>query len=166
MLRNARKFWQTNSKMVEIICKIWRLQVLSQELDKPMGVKHLKLLTVSFEETFKNFNSTEYSNTHNKEHNYTFPCIKILLNPPSTWHLAFQKRHHPGWSFIKFWSTASFPFSPLLIFLKTAKGCQKQYINTVTILEVSNQFWTKFYRTLSTCIAYNGAYLFYCLASS
>lgn len=94
--------------MVEILCKIWRLQVLSQELEKPMGLKQLELLTLF--KKIKYFNSTEYSNTHNKD-NYTFPCLKILSNPHMR-HLAFQKRHQPGWSLTKAWSTASFPFSP------------------------------------------------------
>lgn len=81
--------------MVEILCKIRRLQVLAQELDKPTGLKHLELLTVFFEEIFKDFNSTEHSNTHNKDYNYIFPCIKILSNAHMR-HLAFQKRHQPG----------------------------------------------------------------------
>lgn len=58
--------------------------MLAQELHKPTGIKHLELLTAFFEEIFKDFNSTEYSNTHNKDCNYIFPCIKILSNAHET----------------------------------------------------------------------------------
>lgn len=101
-----------------------------------MGLKHLELLTV-----FKKNNILTVQNTVILTtemiiiHSHALKFSQTLTG--DTWH---SRKGTSLAGRLPVWSTASLLFSPPLIFLKTTKGCQRQYINTVTISEVSNQF--------------------------